>query len=803
MLGQHPELFGFPELNLSSADTLQQWVSNVTKPEMAWMRYGLVRTIAQFMAGTQTAQACTQAEQWLMANSNMTTAQVFDMLAAEIAPRRPVEKSPHSVSSDENLARLNRANPDAFYVHITRHPHSAGVSMVKSEWFRLALQFGDKQAYDYSKQPPVFDPQFHWLTSHERITRFLRTIPPERQLRVRGEDVLSDPGFALADICNRIGVSSDPAAIEEMMHPERSPFACPGPENAPHGNDPDFLEKPALRDFKAPKAPLTGPVPWRGDGAVLRTDVVQMARDFGYGDETPDPAPRPKAFQGGCGALKSLEFDGRGVPAAHANLLDNSYCQLPPMRTLEHIDYRPFPSLGWINFGSYSGSEIAVSVFDSLDEPAMVGMRLSDGKKIWQTALEILPGSGGQQRLRWVSGVLMAKLTFEDGTEHKCIFAGNAAEFVCLGQDGKPIWRNRSGLTGPPRCVRFTADNHLIFATTPIDPSTPAQVVKLDPVTGNIVDRVRLTAQVKVDGRAIPGGYQVYQSIIVHGDYAYVEGMFVPETPQPASTDARLPTTIMRFKVSDTPDGLIERGPDDCAVTAPAICFDIGTVGTRRQGGSPSAIIGPDGCPVVVTNGFADTHTDARPEYCLQALRDTGTALEPLWQYRITGQEDPKITAAPAIDPVTQTYLAATRTDLYLFGDVSGKRGTVQPDLKVPALDLLAGRFRQEATAAEVSSPIILARDPDEASFVAYLGLAAWTGFSRDNYAILTALQIDLAPYRVTPLWSGSMALGPDGTPITAARSFAQPALFEYTENDQPRTGLVMSTMMSGVAVMR
>lgn len=802
MLGQHPGLYGFPELNLAAADTVGDWIRASMQVDMDWMRFGLVRTLAQFIHGSQSAEAVTGAERWLAEHAGMSTAALFVRLATHVAPRRPVEKSPHAISSDETLARLGRIAPDALYLHVTRHPHSACNSMMRSQWFRDGLRFGDIQAYDHSFQPPLFDPQFHWLSAHDRVLRFLETIPPERQYRVRGEDVLRDPRAALVPICEWIGVETGEDALEEMCHPERSPFAMPGPANAPHGNDPDFLRRPVLRPFTPPRAPLSGPVPWRGDGAGLIADVVALARRFGYEDERPEAPPRPRAFEGGCGKLVEMGFNGDGVPAAHANLLDNSHCGLAPMRTLRHTDYRPRPATGWINFGSYSGRDIVVSVFDSIAEPALVALRPGDGAKLWETPLDILPVRAGT-RLRWVGGLLLARLRFADGTEEACIFAGNASEIVCLGQDGRPIWRNQSGEAGPPRCIRFTADNKLIFATTPLDPTTPAQLVKMDPVSGAILDRVRLRAETELDGRWISGGYQVFQSIVVAGDFAYVEGMFVPDTPQPPALDARLPTTLMRFRVSGTPGGRIERGTAAFAVDGPVLRQQIGRVGTRRQGGSPSAVLGADGAPVIVTNGFSENHTEARPEYILRAFRDAGAGLEPLWHHRIGGLADPKIAAAPAIDPVSQTYVAATRSALYLFGNVTCRRGETAPDLTVPAIDLLAGAFRREATAAEVSSPITLARDPGERGFVAYLGLAAWAPSSAREYAILTALQIDIAPYRVTPLWSGSVALTPEGVPLPTARSFAQPALFSYEVNGETKTGIAMSTMSGGMAVMR
>ena len=125
MLGQHPGLYGFPELNLAAAETVGDWIRTSTQIDMDWMRFGLVRTVAQFMQGNQSAKAVTGAERWLAGQAGMTTTQLFARLAAHVAPRRPVEKSPQAISSDETLARLARIATDALFLHVTRHPHLA------------------------------------------------------------------------------------------------------------------------------------------------------------------------------------------------------------------------------------------------------------------------------------------------------------------------------------------------------------------------------------------------------------------------------------------------------------------------------------------------------------------------------------------------------------------------------------------------------------------------------------------------------------------------------------------------------
>ena len=70
-----------------------------------------------------------------------------------------------------------------------------------------------------------------------------------------------------------------------MQHPERSPFACVGPDNAQGGGDPDFLASPVLSAERAPDpahAPsLSDQSEWLGTGR-LSDATIELALEFGY-----------------------------------------------------------------------------------------------------------------------------------------------------------------------------------------------------------------------------------------------------------------------------------------------------------------------------------------------------------------------------------------------------------------------------------------------------------------------------------------------------------------------------------------
>ena len=79
------------------------------------------------------------------------------------------------------------------------------------------------------------------------ILQFTATLPLGQTLRVRGEDILSEPDVYLPQIAEWLGIRTDSNAIEAMKHPEHSPYACVGPDAARGGNDPKFMRSPELR----------------------------------------------------------------------------------------------------------------------------------------------------------------------------------------------------------------------------------------------------------------------------------------------------------------------------------------------------------------------------------------------------------------------------------------------------------------------------------------------------------------------------------------------------------------------------
>lgn len=281
MLGQHPQCFGLPELCLFNVERLfELWVR--TSDEMgseAKTRHGLLRAVAEIYAGEQTMDSVRMATSWCAARQDRSTAEIYQELVEKIDPLVAVEKSPAYTVDIRRMFRIEAAFPDARYLHLTRHPVGQCKSVMSLYDGTFALFVN---SIDFLEDRAIVEPQFAWYDLNINILNFLDTIPPERQMRIRGEDVMNDPQGHLGAVCRWLGLRDDADAIEQMMHPERSPFACFGPLDAMFGNDPNFLSGPTFRPHKVKVPPLDRPVPWREDGRPLYPKVVELARELGY-----------------------------------------------------------------------------------------------------------------------------------------------------------------------------------------------------------------------------------------------------------------------------------------------------------------------------------------------------------------------------------------------------------------------------------------------------------------------------------------------------------------------------------------
>lgn len=241
MIGEHPDLYGFPELHIFVGDTMEE-VNAFEKAHNSRHTAGppgLLRTIAQLHDGIQTNGTVFRAMGWLNERRSWTSKQMMDYLIERVAPKMGLEKSPPNAQKLKFMERAYASYPDARFLHLTRHPVST-----RSSWSEFVA---NKASRKDGGTEGRMDRLVGWHLMHSNILKFTSSLPLGQSLRIKGEDILSEPDTYLPQIAEWLGIRTDPEAITAMKRPENSPYACVGPDAARGGNDPKFMRSPKFR----------------------------------------------------------------------------------------------------------------------------------------------------------------------------------------------------------------------------------------------------------------------------------------------------------------------------------------------------------------------------------------------------------------------------------------------------------------------------------------------------------------------------------------------------------------------------
>lgn len=296
-LGRHPDLFAAPHLSLLAFENLRQFIRFAKVPHDVHI-HGLVRMVSWLLVAEQSVEATQAARRWLGRHASAQASIVHRMIASSLHSKRLVEYSPLYVYHRRVLERVVAAAPNAMFIHLVRHPSATAMEIARAavQTLDAALDRWTKQdpnqacldiveltdtAIDWQADPPVFDPQFLWFRAHTAIAEVLAGLPRRRVMRVRAEDLVTEPEATLTSICRRLRLPVTPDLLGEMLRTEEDTFARPGPFGAAGGVDWDFVTDPT---FPRPDAlaPTEGSLPWRGDGRGYCPEVIDLAEQLGY-----------------------------------------------------------------------------------------------------------------------------------------------------------------------------------------------------------------------------------------------------------------------------------------------------------------------------------------------------------------------------------------------------------------------------------------------------------------------------------------------------------------------------------------
>lgn len=274
MLGVHPEMYALPEVNLFCADTLGQLFDEAREKRINFMTHGLLRVLAQLHDEAQTEDTIANAQAWVATHRPWRIGRVYRHICDLAAPKRCVDKSPPYARA-EHMKRLRETFPNALFLHLGRHPRSACLSTFKARSERA-------QRRNNQLDPSTIEQ--YWSDTHRAILELATTVPDGHYMYMQGESLLSDPLHYLPQIAEWLGISSAPASIEAMLHPENSPYSCVGPDNARGGNNSGFLQAPQLRSGPIAMPSMEGRLDWfpEGEDHEFRAETREIAAMLGY-----------------------------------------------------------------------------------------------------------------------------------------------------------------------------------------------------------------------------------------------------------------------------------------------------------------------------------------------------------------------------------------------------------------------------------------------------------------------------------------------------------------------------------------
>lgn len=286
-LGQHPQMYGLPELNLFLKESIRE-LNEIAVGKSGKMRgvvHGLLRVLAQLHGGNQTKKTVADAWNWLREHGHWTTAEMFYYIQGKVHPQICVDKSPSYGLRVKTLNRIHSSFPNAYFLHLSRHPRSTCKSFVRIYSKKGAA--GKTMNRPYKRrllERPDWHRQVesHWHHLHHNILEFREQLSTGQSMFLQGEEFLSNPHLYLHQIAEWLDLRTDNMAIEAMMHPENSPYAFFGPADARFGNNAGFLENPTLRTGKPPKQNLEEPLEWLPGDIGFSDKTKALARLLGY-----------------------------------------------------------------------------------------------------------------------------------------------------------------------------------------------------------------------------------------------------------------------------------------------------------------------------------------------------------------------------------------------------------------------------------------------------------------------------------------------------------------------------------------
>lgn len=224
MLAGHPRLWSPPEMILAPFATMAE--RRAMLEQRFWEKGGLNRALMDLLG--LDLEGAREAAQGL---EGWTVPEVYAQLMAHLHGRTLVDKCPHLSVMPEAMQRLPTRFPEARYLWITRHPGAVTRSLQNMPMAEVMMQ----------GYPVPIDEV--WRYANENIKNFLATVPHDRWMKLRYEDLVADPRAVMEKVTATLGVPFD----EAVLNPYEGDRMREGPRGARAIGDPNMAGHGAIR----------------------------------------------------------------------------------------------------------------------------------------------------------------------------------------------------------------------------------------------------------------------------------------------------------------------------------------------------------------------------------------------------------------------------------------------------------------------------------------------------------------------------------------------------------------------------
>jgi hypothetical protein len=499
----------------------------------------------------------------------------------------------------------------------------------------------------------------------------------------------------------------------------------------------------------------------------------------------------------------SLQTDGCWCPMAHCNRTDDSFQQLPPLRSVKHFQRIRHPvasSKGFIHLGSFTGRSMAVCTYSSPDLPALAAFDYQSGSVLWTSPMEDLQG----WPLRIPGGIVMASMGIGGKPASSYVFAANRNEFVAYDAHGGRLWKRRSDeiVPGMPRSIGLPISLSFNDSREVIAATNGGWIVKLSPLDGHTIDTYKMETTVCLDGRLYRGTFFTCKSPIVVGDILYLLAEFKPDDSNPLPW-LFSPVHIIRIALTQptTPGQAHKIKPLAEVRSGKESTPDRIFVGLNRGRGSPPAWVTTDGKVRI----FAHAHSfkNGRLYPTIAAVEDDRGVLKQRWLSMLIVSRGDSVHSAPALHGPSGNLFVTTLKSIFLYRDVDQLVGDVPSPQPLESSDMISLAARPGVARVGVGSPFALTYDEESREIVAYTNFRAISTGGR-SYGVLGAFSIPaFGRGKPRPLWHRPLAVTPRGRVAPGLGTLGQPALFRYQGDKGMATGLIVNTVFTGTYIIK